>query len=455
MPEFPNHPTEDGVRLTAPSGRSWVVFLSLGLATLLGAGLWVLIARPFLQRQAMPDGSLMTLESVTEGKTHTFLKVHGWGAALGAVLPSAAQQRLGGQLIRHEGEREAVVFWITRRLKEPGRYFQIRRVTLVDAAGREAEGPVRSVHNDVRPDQTSMAWEVPVFPAERDTFRLRLYLRDMRTNQPHQVEFSAAAPVLSRPKPAGVAPHPLPETVSRGDVAFTLTGLRTGVQEKDWDRPAAADEPHYTVATYRITRGGRPVRGWRPISVRLEDGAGNRHTPDKVLHDPEDEVLRLAFRGHLWPESGAWRLRVELRQDPSRHPEARWALRGLPLPGSGETAPASQVTERWGLQLRALGIGAPGTMLPEGGPSFAEHPTLHVRISPPEAPLLLSLAGAVDDRGWSALPPGRQPYTDPVAAEEGFAALPLAPLPGARRVTVTLGLHRTETVEFTVPAPRL
>lgn len=453
MSEHLNGPNEDGIRLTTPGWHGWAVLLSLGLATLLGVGLWVLIARPFLQRQAMPDGSVMTLESLTEGREHAFFKVQGWGAVLGAVLPPAAQQRFGGQRIRHVSEREAVVFWITRRLREPGRYFQIRRVTLVDAAGREAEGPIRAVHNDVRPDHTSMAWEAPLTPVGGDVIRLRLYLRDMRTNLPHQVEFSAArpAPRLATPEPR--PPRPLPTAVSRGDVTYTLTALRIGVREQDWDRPAAVDEPHYTTATFRIARGGRPVSGWKPVSVSLEDGAGNRYAPDTVLHDSRESRLRLAFRGQLWPGAGAWKLRVEFRQDPSRHPEGRWILRGLSLPKPGEIAPAAAVTQRWGLQLQALGVGAPGTIVPDAGPSFAEHPTLHVRVSPPAAPLLFSLARAVDDRGWSAMPAGRAPYADPVPVEDGAAALPLAPLDGARRVTLVLGLHRRETVEFTVPAP--
>lgn len=445
-------PAAEGIRLTAgPGGRTWQLVLLCALAALFGIGLWVVIARPFLQRQPMPDGSFMVLEQVTAGKIHEFWKLNGWRAAVGAGLPPVLREKLGAGRTLHTSGSDSVVFWIQRRLKEPNRYYQILRATVVDDLGREAEGVARPVHTAVAPDETFMAWELSCFPPGAQSVRLRFYLRDMKSNLLHRVEFEGAS--LGRATGASWKPVSLPAVVEKGPTTVALTEFRTGVRDKYWKQPAAAAAPHFTTARLRILRDGSPAGKWEVLRARLEDRYGNVLIPERLETIPQKDGLFLAFPGALWGDPGGWKLQVELQQAAAFGSEDLWTVRDLSMPAPGELAPSTAATQRRGLLLQVLGVGAPGTLWPEGGPSSAEYPTLHARVSPSSSQLLLSLVRAWDERGRTLNRGGGASGTWSTFTD-GWSTLPLAVSGEARRVNVTLALHRRETVEFIAqPAP--
>lgn len=442
----------EGVRLTSGlSARVWFWLLGSTLAVLLGVGVWVVIARPFLQRQAMPDGSFMVLEQVSTGRNHEFWKLTGWRATVASGLPAQLRAKLGASLIPHASGTDSVVFWIQRQLKEPNRYYQILRATVVDAQGREADGVARAVHTAITSEETFMAWEVSSFPATGQTLRLRFYLRDMRSNQIQQVEFTGAN--LARPEGRRWQPSALPVSVASGPTTFTLTEFRTGVRDRFWKQPAGTAAPHFTTARLQISQGGRPAAKWEVIRVRLEDRYGNVLIPERLEAIPQKEGLFLAFPGGFWDQTAGWKLQVELQQAGDFAAEDLWTVRGLTVPRSGELATTTAAAQRRGLLLQVLGIGAPGTSWPDGLPSSAEYPTLHARVAPSSSRLLLSLVRAWDERGRNldTAPGGPTVWS---TFTEGWSSLPLA-IPGeTRHVNVTLALHRRETVEFIVQPTR-
>lgn len=87
-----------------------VAILTVGIVGLLagiGAGVWLLLAEPFLPRQRLPDGSRLTLRGVTFGTTHE-IEWRGW---LTRLLPEPS-----GLLVARPGTfstpRSSVVLWV-------------------------------------------------------------------------------------------------------------------------------------------------------------------------------------------------------------------------------------------------------------------------------------------------------------------------------------------------------
>ncbi len=176
----------------ARRARRWVIGSVAAFVAVVGAALWAALADPLAPRQHFPDGSVMTVEAVTWGRSHAFTNARAGGRLLAPAAPEGLRRAAGVRTIFHDTERPSAVFWIRRRLTRPGAYYLVEGAELRDAAGRLLT-KVTPELKEMDPGETLVAWVAPL-DAWRDDLRLNLTLRDPRRRSSYVARFGVGAP---------------------------------------------------------------------------------------------------------------------------------------------------------------------------------------------------------------------------------------------------------------------
>jgi hypothetical protein len=203
----------------------------------------------------------------------------------------------------------------------------------------------------------------------------------------------------------------------------------------------------YTRATFRVTRNGQPEEGWQPIGLTLADACGNRWTPELFPDSGTRGEVTCVFRGELWPDEPAWKLRATLHRMDHFTPEELWTVVGVEAPRPGTVVRSKITARRQGASLRLLGIVGQGALMSGGSlttiPSVESCATVQVREEGSVKGLRVNLFRATDERGRSVT--RTFTFTDGKVHVFGMNALP-----PVKRLNLTFSVHRTHTVEFVV-----
>jgi hypothetical protein len=418
------------------------------LLCLLGAGVWMAIYQPFAQRQRLPDGTVLTLETATYGKKHTFPRYSWWQKLLKPVLPEQSPLLKTAEQRASYFDRDSLVYFFSAnpsRSATMGRSSRLSLSGLQDVLVDDNGDWIGPLHGPIDPSQHPFTQQnCPVFPRRGQRVRMQLY----EVGQPNPcAEF-----VIQNPAPGPYpiwTPEPLPITRRSGDLSVTLTGVTTGVFGK-------IDEMISTRVVFRVKHQGQPTDDWEPVASLMTDATGNSSAAATQHLETNGGIVRLQVLGGLPAREPAWKLRFDFaRRATARFAASEsWTVRHLALPQATTFLPLNAVATLKGATVRLLGLGGPGSSYDAYWHPPYPTPMARVQIDSLEANQRLILR-AVDDHGREVIGSDNRPVLRPGGRQYDFRLR----LPSdARTVDLTVSIDTTRSVEFlakpTVYKPR-
>ncbi|HTV75933.1 MAG TPA: hypothetical protein VMD57_02960, partial [Candidatus Baltobacteraceae bacterium] len=251
----------------------------------------------------------------------------------------------------------------------------------------------------------------------------------------------------------------LPSTKADDDFSVTLTKLVSGVAmpyQRDQDDPDDAANKGVQF-TFHAERNGNPVTDWQPVSVQTSDAAGNNVGGGVAQNNWQDNEDTVVYQYGLWPDEAAWKLRMEFSQQSDFADSELWSVQDIPLePGRqmdfynfnnrrGNTNTVFAETDLNGFHLKIFAAkqftDVPPNSQPQGGLTIQATPSL------PEG-MRLTIAKLTDDQtndigywdsGWNG-----------GGANGTIYHYGLRDLDGVTNLDLTIALHKSRFVEFTV-----
>ncbi len=325
---------------------------------------------PLGLKAVLPDGTLLTLDTVSYGSEHHYEP----GRFRDAWFPR--HLNAGGRSIPKpsfdiQTPANTLTFWITRQDTNSGVYlnfdwwsyfefvdsddctfFGNRRVLRHD---RNATGDYDAVNLlPLAPADASFivaSGAATCFPRRERTIRLLLY----NLEQQPVAEFKLPNPVY-RDYPVW-RPEALPQTRREQDLTVTLTDVQTSLAKYDWH--GAPVELPVTRLTWQAFWNGTLSTEWKPDSLTLYDATGNSKS-----------LLPLQPETGLCPHETAWAVKTTLYQTAqaaAANPADIWSLGDLTPPSPGHLDARQQNRSLNGLAVEFRGIAGPGRFRVEDG----------------------------------------------------------------------------------------
>jgi hypothetical protein len=327
--------------------RFWVILVIVLIALLLA---FVLTSRrPYLGKQTLPDGTILTLVAIKTGDKH-FSPFSGASHYLATLLPTKICAWLKLQppdQIRetYRSTSNYMSIWITQE-NTNGRPKQPIRMLVADDQDNfgitDENYYSRKVSGTLKPNVWFDGLIVLSWPRRAETLRLQVYpqsdtkmLTEFRVKNPRRVR-----------TPPWTAP-PWPVTVRDGDLEFTLTSLwlKVGWDAREWklwsdNRPFQT----YNRATFKVTKGGDLQTNWTARYIRhLRDATDNwSHGGGYNFTSRAGEIIN-QFDGPELPDGEAWRMTVEFSRLNGFAPHDLRTLTNVPLPETALTRPAASL----------------------------------------------------------------------------------------------------------------
>ena len=428
--------------------RVWTLIAVLAVV-IVAVAVWSLasLRPPVRSATRLADGTLLTLEDVTYGREHALVKGAGWQKALAKLFPPL-KERLVIEYSRTLSQHpEAVTFWVVRTGAPAGSYWDVRGAAL-DEHGCETE-PTGGVTNSDGPGREVHGFTLNVFPRRSRTVGVRVYQRDPQSNRWRRLaEYSVPNP-YRRSYPTW-SPEPVPATKPNGDLSVTLTRLVTGAGPGTPPRKPQPGEEIWSNARFRVVQNGKPSTDWQPREVEVSDATGNRFTSSANTYGQDGDSrgsMHLGWRGSLWPDEPAWKLRFEFSRRAGFAPDELWTLNGLVLPQKGKTLKVAQRAVRQGLPVELVALSRGGAP-PDGFSSFSEGAGVHLSAPSVRPGTRITLVRVTDERGR----PVKQGGSGWGGGQFSFG---LEPPADAKRLNLTFAIHKSRYVEFLAAPTRL
>lgn len=411
--------------------------------------------RRFSTFQRLPDGSYLRLAKVqfSEGTQNYQLKaVTGWKAVVAKYLPTAWRLRLGwytsgASMVFSGGPGTNLCICAVRECSITNKGFNNVRLIIFDESGNSFDGGEDggSMYTVGGKQQLTVEFKrPPIFPRRGRVLGLR-YLQKSKEGWERVAEFTAENPAYG--KYPSWTPEPLPSTKVDGDLSVTLLAFKTGLSEKDPQKPAADNEPAVTEAAFRIVQSGHETNAWRPKTVEISDATGNDWTPYPALVSSrhEDDVDFLSFGGALWPGEAAWKMRVEFSRIADFAPDEIFGFTNVIVPGATQVIKLDDAVKVGGKEVRLIAISGNKAQQPEpykwGGVNG------QVNLSIQFGPLpgyRLTLLKVTDDAGREVH------FQNPTYPGEKWHVYGVKAAKEAKRLDFTFALHKSRFVEFQV-----
>ena len=402
----------------------------------------------------LPNGYAVKLEGWNFKATPVRydLPDHPWARRLEKFLPNPVKQRIASfkpvitafATPNFPGEPVLSAAFSIRAASAGASDFGALRVSVSDDHGQEFDPAVHSVISQ----DGYWATEIRAFPRRGSELRLRL----MSNNNP--------LCEIKIPNPAH-GPHPqwtpsaLPVSASDDELEFNLVKFRSyqsgaAVFTKDGVYPR-------TQCAFQVREKGRDSTAWRPVAFEISDATGNhwRPWPDSRLDGMDGMAVLAGFLGALWPDEGAWKLRVEFRRAADFPDHELLRIDHLPIPGAEEILQPQTAYEANGATIEVAAV--IGARVP-----WERIARLNARRTRDCITVLItgrilsqgrrvSFGEAKDENGslvrleGAAYEPGQVPGQNPDLLPYSFNFK--AP-PAARELTLTLAVSRSRFIEF-------
>jgi hypothetical protein len=416
---------------------SVVSILIISLAA--GAFWWLL--RP--QVITFDSGDKLTLLKVDYGKKH----------APPGSKTTAARGRRGAAF---STPTDTLVFWVRQEHKP--KQFANFQYYLYDKAGAACVGYSGMNYGNGNRQQGSevVGIQFGAFPRRQGKFLLRA-----QENSPDGQEMSDQKFVIRNPARGSFptwTPDSLPVTQDDDDVSVTLTKLVAGAAmqfTRDNDDPDDAVNKGVQ-ATFNVQRNGKPLTNWEPVSVETSDATGNHVSGWVAKNDWNGNDNTAAYQYGLWPDEPAWKIRFEFSQKSDFAGGELWSVQGIPVqPGRqmdfwnyanrrAQTDAPFAETDLNGFHLKIF----PAKQFTDMPPNSQPQGGLFIEAAPPlPSGMRLTVVKLTDDQTndvgfWeNTYSPNRNVSLDQCQLRD---------LGGATNLNVTIALHKSRFVEFTV-----
>lgn len=401
---------------------------------------WMFESRASGPFQRLKNGMEMRLEKVTYGKHHQF------------TLRSTTR--------KIETESDSAVFWFSLRNFSPNDDRGFCNQVIFDELGHQiTQGVFKPIYmTSSRPflgwfnlkDPTSIAaFTLDAFPRRGKTVGIRLYTRE--SDEP-VAEFTAPNPT---PGPHPVwTPETYPITRNDGPLAFTLTGLDTGLLFCGTVKPALPGQFASTCAIFRISNDGKPAKEWEPVRVVFSDATGNQvineiaRSNSGPRYNDTGEIETWLYK-NLCADESVWKLNVEFSRTFAARfsPDEIWLVKNIRAPQQDELIRLGESDSRQGARVRLVGIAGTGIVEWSPGNTTSNYLTeIRARVSLPCDGLRLTLT-AKDDSGRIVMV-SNTGYKDVPVDDEREYSFHLQVPSDASTLDLQFALHKSRFAEF-------
>jgi hypothetical protein len=423
---------------------SVVAILIIGLAA--GAFWWM--RKP--QIITFDTGDTLTLVGVDYGKHHVPPGVKAPAATTTNVTPRVARVR-GGPF---NTPSNALVVWV-RQEHDPQQYAYFQYY-LYDSAGDACVGGIGGYGGNNRTASEVVGVQFPAFPRRQGKFIVRVQEQSNGGQQMSDQKFIVRDP--ARASVPGWKPDALPNTQTDDDFSVTLTKLAAGAAmpyQRDGDDADDAANKGVQL-TFHAERNGQSVTNWEPVSVETSDATGNRVAGNVGKNDWQDNNDTAVYQYGLWPDEPAWKVRLEFSQQSDFADNELWAAQDIPLEPGRQTdfyninnrrANTNSVFAETDLNGYHLKIFTPKQFSDVPQNSYLQG-GLTIQVTPAlTSGMRMTLVRLTDDQTNDIANMNYGTFSAGTGTTYRYGLRDLA---GATNLNLTIALHKSRFVEFTV-----
>jgi hypothetical protein len=386
----------------------------------------------------LSDGTKLTLVGVEYGKHHKYPKVKATGIREG-----------GGEPTSFDTPDDALVVWILSEHKaDQWPNYQVLAYDRAETGcvGNWGNGNMRRIKNGME----IMGVQLAAFPRREGKTYLHIMSYGQRGQQIAKGQFVISNP--ARGTFAKWTPEPLPYTQSDGDLDVTLTKLVYGVPSFNGNSSSKDPMNKAVLAVFHTVQKGLTVTNWQPVRIGTADATGNEAENNGWSNGRDDNGdATMTYQWGLWPAEPAWKLRVEMSRTSGFNDDELWSVRNILVnPGSqqdlwngggrNKTNSAFAETTLNGIHLKLY----PAIQLTDQNFNGPKQGGFRIDANPAPDGMRLTVVSTSDEQGrelqfWNA------DY-----GTGGNYTIQLQNLRNAKFLNVTLALHKSRFVEFTV-----
>jgi hypothetical protein len=289
----------------------WSVAGVLVLGTAIAAIWW--LSRP--QVILLKDGTKLTLAGVTYGKHHVPPK----------IKVAGARNRGGGAF---DTESNSIVAWIESESKKTELNYQLFIYDSAETACVSAWS--RSGAIEIKTGVYLQGFSLDAFPRWDRKIVLRV---GAWNNMGGGMQEAKGQFVISNPARvhsfAKWTPEPVPDTQSDGDLKVTLTKLNSGVPGFNSGRGVSSKDPmsKAVFTAFHCEQKGVTVTNWQVMRIETSDATGNHVQNNSFSTGREDNGdATMTYQWGLWPDQSPWKLRVELSRTSGFNDGEMWTV---------------------------------------------------------------------------------------------------------------------------------
>jgi len=172
---------------------------------------------------------------------------------------------------------------------------------------------------------------VDAFPRRQSKFYLCVQENSNGNNEVAEKKFTISNPAGRSFK--DWTPDSFPVAKDDDDVSVTLTKLVAGTPMGYTRNDADPDDPMNkgVQATFHVERNGSPVSNWQPVSVVTTDASGNSVNGYVNNNNRQNDLDSVVYQWGLWPDEPAWKVRFEFSQQSDFAPNELWTVPNIPV----------------------------------------------------------------------------------------------------------------------------
>jgi hypothetical protein len=412
----------------------WSVVGILVVGIAVGAIVW--LSRP--QVITLKDGTKMTLVKVSYGKHHVAPKIK-----------SSARAQSGGGLI--DTTNDTLVVWVLSE-KKGNRAGPNDQLMVYDPANTACVSAWARDYTQIKNGSTLEGFRLDAYP-KRDrkiVLRIATYNNNGLGYQLSKGQFVISNPTRG-PFPKWTA-EPLPDTQSDGDLNVTLTRLICGVE--GFQRGSKNDPMNKAVlAAFRTEQNGVVMTNWQPYRIAMSDATGNQIQNNSWSNRRKNNEAVMVYQWGLWPDEPAWKLKVEMTRTSGFKDDEEWTVKDLPVKtgsqqdmynsGANNRANAAFAeTTLNGVHLKIF----PAVQFTDqnlGNGQKMGGLRLQVDPEPETLQMRMGVGSLTDEQGHDVQ------YWGPNGGG-GSETIQIQDLRNAKTLNVTIAIHKSRFLEFTV-----
>ena len=269
------------------------------------------------------DDSKVTLLAVEYGKQHAPPTVKASTTSTNKV----PVRRGNGSFTTTD---DTLVVWV--RLEYDSKTYHYFQLYTYDKAGTACVGSATThyITNGRRTGNEVVGIEFSAFPRRQGKFLVAVQEQSNNGQEMADQKFAISNP--ARGPFTGWAAEPLPAKEEDDDLSVTLTKLVSGADtpyQRDQDNP---DDPlnKGVQAVFQVQRNGKTAANWQPVSVETSDATGNHVSgaPNTQWNGDEGTAT---YQFGLWPDEPAWKVRFEFSQQSDFADNELWTVPNIPV----------------------------------------------------------------------------------------------------------------------------